>query len=321
MSELKQILETAITELNSGNKAVLTAILRTTGSVPRTTGALMLSNEKGLLAGTVGGGPLENYCLKKAAVLEDARGHIESFTLDLRKAGNLGMVCGGDAEVLMTPLHDTELLNTALSLLTRRENGWLCLPLDGSEPTISQENTLSEKAAVVEQETSSFLSIPLVDASRIFILGGGHVAAEVAALLERLEIRYMVADDRPEFSDPTRFPGVEQTFTTPFTRLDEVFSDHLCPGKHDGVCIMSRGHQGDTDALRWALSTQAGYIGVMGSLRKRDGMFRKLEEEGLRDFQSRVITPIGLAIGAQTPAEIAVSIVAQLIQWRAGLDV
>ena len=314
MSELKKILETAISELEHGNRAVLTAILRTTGSVPRTTGAVMVSNEKGLLAGTVGGGPLENYCLRKAALWTGERGRIESFTLDLRKAGNLGMVCGGDAEVLMTPLQEADVLKTALSRLEQRESGCLCLPLDGAQPVISQEETLPDKPAVVEH---SYLALPLVDAGRIFIMGGGHVAAELAALLDRLELRYLVADDRAEFSAPARFPGVERTFTTPFTRLEEVFTGNLCPGRQDGVCIMSRGHQGDTDALRWALSTQAGYIGVMGSRRKRDGMFQKLESEGLRDFQSRVITPIGLAIGAQTPAEIAVSIAAQLIQWRA----
>ena len=316
MSELKKILTTAIDRLERGEHTVLTAIIRTSGSVPRTIGALMVSGGEGLLAGTVGGGPLENYCLKKAARMEEEQGHIEKFTLDLRKAGNLGMVCGGDAEVLMTPLRDGEVLKTALSLLEQRASGCLCLPLDGSQPVISQAEALPEKPAVVE---NSFIAVPLVDAGRIFILGGGHVAAEVAALLDRLELRYLVADDRAEFSDPARFPGVEQTFTAPFTKLDEVFTGELIPGRSDGVCIMSRGHQGDTDALRWALSTEAGYIGVMGSRRKRDGMFQKLESEGLRDFQSRVITPIGLPIGAQTPAEIAVSIVAQLIQWRAGL--
>ena len=316
MSELKKILETAVSQLEQGNRAVLTAIIRTTGSVPRTIGALMVSGEEGLLAGTVGGGPLENYCLRKAAHMEEERGHIEKFTLDLRKAGNLGMVCGGDAEVLMTPLRDVEVLKTALSLLEHREKGCLCLPLDGSQPLISQAETLPDKPAVIED---SFIAVPLVDAGRIFILGGGHVAAELAALLDRLELRYLVADDRAEFSDPARFPGVEQTFTVPFIKLEEVFTGDLIPGRNDGVCIMSRGHQGDTDALRWALSTQAGYIGVMGSRRKRDGMFQKLESEGLRDFQARVITPIGLAIGAQTPAEIAVSIAAQLIQWRADI--
>ena len=316
MSELKKILETAIAELEHGNHAVLTAIIRTTGSVPRTIGALMVSGRDGLLAGTVGGGPLENYCLRKAARMEEPLGHIETFTLDLRKAGNLGMVCGGDAEVLMTPLQDVEVLKTALALLNRREKGCLCLPLDGTPPLISQEEALPDKPAVVDE---TFIAVPLVDAGRIFIMGGGHVAAELAALLARLELRYLVADDRAEFSDPARFPGVEQTFTVPFTQLEEVFTGDLIPGRNDGVCIMSRGHQGDTDALRWALSTQAGYIGVMGSRRKRDGMFQKLESEGLKDFQARVITPIGLDIGAQTPAEIAVSIGAQLIQWRAGL--
>lgn len=81
---------------------------------------------------------------------------------------------------------------------------------------------------------------------------------------------------------------------------------------------MTRGHEGDAQALRFALGSPASYIGVMGSRKKRETVFSRLEAEGFSEVRKRVTTPIGLDIGAQTPAEIAVSVAAQLIAWRAG---
>ena len=83
---------------------------------------------------------------------------------------------------------------------------------------------------------------------------------------------------------------------------------------------MTRGHSGDEAALRFALSTKASYIGLMGSRKKREAIFSRLEQDGFPDVRNRVTTPIGLDIKAQTPAEIAVSVAAQLIAWRAGLS-
>ena len=89
------------------------------------------------------------------------------------------------------------------------------------------------------------------------------------------------------------------------------------PTAADAFCIMTRGHEGDTEAVRFALGTPASYIGVMGSRRKRESMFARLAEEGFANARRRVVTPIGLDIAAQTPAEIAVSVAAQLVAWRA----
>ena len=81
---------------------------------------------------------------------------------------------------------------------------------------------------------------------------------------------------------------------------------------------MTRGHDGDAAAVRFALGTPASYIGLMGSRRKRETLFQQLAREGVPDARRRIVTPVGLAIGAQTPYEIAVSVAAQLIAWRAG---
>lgn len=313
----EQLLTTALHEMAEERSILLVSIARATGSTPRKEGAMLLAGEQGLLCGTIGGGLLEHRCLELAAT-QPTCGHLMRFELDNRKAGSLGMVCGGTTEVLFTPLTDPEPLRAALSSLQNRTPVWLCLPLDGTTPYIAQDDTLPARPTVLSQNGKDALCVPLTDAGRVFVIGGGHVSHELCALLHRLDFRHIVIDDRPEFCSPARFPHAEQTLTLPLTELAHALTGTLHPTEADGFCIMTRGHEGDADAVRYALSTTASYIGLMGSRRKRETLFHTLAQEGFPlEAQQRIITPIGLEIGAQTPAEIAVSIAAQLIEWRA----
>lgn len=151
-------------------------------------------------------------------------------------------------------------------------------------------------------------------AGRVLVFGAGHVARALAALLPALEFEYWVVDDRPEFAVPEAFPGAAGVLCTD---MADAFA-RLQPDAEDLVVIMTRGHEHDYEVLHRALTTPAGYIGLMGSRRKIAMTRQKLEEEGFGPEQfARVSTPIGLAIGAETPEEIAVSVAAQLIAWRA----
>lgn len=313
----EQLLTTALHEMEQGRPVLLVSVARATGSTPRKEGAMLLAGTQGLLCGTIGGGLLEHRCLELATA-QPTYGHLMRFELDNRKAGSLGMVCGGSTEVLFTPLIDPAPLRAALSALQNRTPVWLCLPLDGTTPYIAQDGMLPARPTVLSQNGKNALCVPLTDAGRVFVIGGGHVSHELCVLLHRLDFRHIVIDDRPEFCSPARFPHAEQTLTLPLTELAAVLTDKLHPTEADGFCIMTRGHEGDADAVRYALSTPASYIGLMGSRRKRETLFHALTQEGFPlEAQQRIITPIGLEIGAQTPAEIAVSIAAQLIEWRA----
>ena len=304
--------------LGQGRPAVLAAVAAVEGSAPQTVGALMLAGPEGLLAGTVGGGALERRCIELAAGLAGSvRGRSEQFALWDRDPGDLGMACGGSVQVVFTPLRDRLPFLQALDRLERRAGGRLCIPLDGGQPTVEAGIGEAARPGVVEGPAGPRLELPLDEGGLICILGGGHVARELSVLLTQLEIRHVVADDRPEFSDRARFPGAEQVMTLPFQALERGFRGPYAPTGADGFCIMTRGHQGDLDCLRFALRTQAGYIGVMGSRRKRERLFKQLEEEGFSHARRRIRIPIGLDIGAVTPAEIAVSVAAQLVQWRA----
>lgn len=313
---IEQLLQTALDEIQANHPVMLISVVCSTGSTPRAAGALMLTGPDGLLYGTVGGGLLEHRCLEIAAA-RPTMPHRETFVLDNRQAGSLGMVCGGTSEMLFTPLDDPAPLEAALDALHAHVPAWLCLPLNGAVPLVSQNDTLPARPAVATLQGQEVLAVPLADAGRVFLLGGGHVSLELAALLHRLDFRHIVIDDRAAFCSPERFPYAEHTLVVPFPALGDVLTDSLSPTAADAFCIMTRGHEGDTDAVRFALGTPASYIGVMGSRRKREAMFARLAEDGFTDARRRIVTPIGLDIGAQTPAEIAVSVAAQLITWRA----
>jgi xanthine dehydrogenase accessory factor len=151
-------------------------------------------------------------------------------------------------------------------------------------------------------------------AARAVICGGGHVARAVAPAALAADFTVTVLDDREEFADPRRFPGAKVvlgSFDGALERLDVDAASY--------VVIVTRGHTHDMDVLVQALRTPARYIGLMASRSKHARMVAALREAGLgEDALARVHSPIGLDIGAETPAELAVSIVAEMIQVRAG---
>ena len=152
-------------------------------------------------------------------------------------------------------------------------------------------------------------------AGKVYIFGGGRVAQALVPALAAIDFRCVVLEDREDFCRPELFPGVEET------RLIQN-DDPAAYGDitaEDYIAVMTRGHKDDLTVQARALRTPARYIGVIGSRRKTAAVFAKLREMGYTDADlARITTPIGLDIRAETPAEIAVSIAAQLIQIRAG---
>jgi xanthine dehydrogenase accessory factor len=146
------------------------------------------------------------------------------------------------------------------------------------------------------------------------VCGAGHVGAEVAPLLARLGFRVVVVDDRAEFAAAARFPDA-RVVTRPFEgALAAVGVDERAY-----VVIVTRGHVHDLSVLEQALRLRARYVGVMGSRSKRARMLAALASSGFSEEAiAGVHTPIGLGIGAETPAELAVSIAAEIVQVRAG---
>lgn len=299
--------------IKEGNKrysnhesSVLVTVILTQGSTPGKVGATMLVGEDGLLGGTVGGGKIEYEAIKQAVkCLKNTKKEVAEYVLDNDKAGALGMVCGGTTKLLFTLFTPIEVKPPLNAIVLYLENS----PPECIESESRYPKFEAEKGCVI---------LPFYSGGRVFLIGGGHVAKELSFLLERLDFPYFVVDDREEFCNENRFSGAELAQVTQFDDLNCIFTDEFKPREGDGFCIMTRGHEGDFHAVEFALSTKASYIGVMGSARKRGLLLQKLGQNGISDHKNRIKTPIGLKIDAVTPAELAVSVAAELIAWRNG---
>lgn len=149
--------------------------------------------------------------------------------------------------------------------------------------------------------------------SLLVMFGAGHVGRAVTGLAHGCGFRVIVVDERPDCAVAALLPGADQIVCAP---VAEAFG-RLKLERDSFAVIATPGHLHDFEAVRGCLGSEAGFIGLLGSRRKRETLLELLEKEGFDDAQrARVVTPVGLAIGAQTPEEIAVSIVGQLIALR-----
>ena len=159
--------------------------------------------------------------------------------------------------------------------------------------------------------------VEALDAPPVLLLcGGGHVSLETARLAHAAGFVVDVVDDRAEFADPRRFPMARRCLTLP---AFEDLAARCGIGRHHYVAIMTRGHSFDREVLAQALKTDAFYIGMIGSSSKKASVYKALHAQGVSDAAlDKVCCPIGLGIGADTPQQIAVSVVAELMAARAG---
>ena len=156
---------------------------------------------------------------------------------------------------------------------------------------------------------------PVVSRPVLYVFGAGHVSRQIVPLAAGVDFQVVVIDDREDFANAGYFPDATDIHQYPFEGLME----RLPIDESSFLVIVTRGHMHDKTVLAQALKTNATYIGMIGSSRKRRLIYQKLVEEGFKEEGLlRVHSPIGLEIGAETPEEIAVSIVAELIKVRAG---
>lgn len=147
----------------------------------------------------------------------------------------------------------------------------------------------------------------------LVLFGAGHVGRAISPLASGCGFRVIVVDDRPDCAAQDLLPGADRILCCSVTAAFE----QLTFDRETSVIIATPGHLSDFDAVRGCLATDAGFIGLLGSRRKKEALMQTLAREGFAsDQNSRIVTPVGLDIGARTPEEIAVSIVAQLISLK-----
>lgn len=183
---------------------------------------------------------------------------------------------------------------------------------DGTPLTVPFELTEEEGGLVCGGTVLVYIEPNLLD-PHLVILGAGHVGKALSKLAHFAGFRVTVADDRAEFANRENYPDAQDLVVNSFERA----FDGLHVDEQMFIVVATRGHNHDLEAVKAALGTRAGYIGLLGSRRKKAMLAKTLEREGFSSADvSRVIIPVGLDIGSVTPEEIAVSIMAQIIERR-----
>jgi len=154
---------------------------------------------------------------------------------------------------------------------------------------------------------------PVIPQPRAFIFGAGHISKSLAKAASLAGFSVIIIDDREQFANRERFPEAEEIYAAEY---EETFAK-LRIGSSSYIIIVTRGHRDDMRVLKWAVTTQARYIAMIGSKRKVISVVKELEKEGIpRTAFERISAPMGLEIGAVTPEEIAISVVAEMIAVR-----
>ena len=330
---MKKLFESLRECIVKGEDSVVVTVLNATGSTPRSAGARMLVRQDGSIVATIGGGAVEHHIRNLAAeAIREKRSYLKDFNV-----AKLGMVCGGDVEVhfhFVAGNNDGILkqVEDILECYKRNEDSWLITDLSEANTPIWGFYGKSVGLCGVEESLERLIPLfaskprfenngekkyyidPLVEAGRVCIFGGGHVAQELVPVLSHIGFRCLVFEDREAFMTEELFPDAEERVLGDTRNI----SANISIKSNDYVVIMTRGHEHDFSVVAQVLKENPCYIGMIGSRNKIAVTSKRLvEEKGFATSDiAKIHMPIGLAICAETPAEIAISIAGELIKVR-----
>lgn len=333
MKSQRELLRYCFDELKAGRRVVRAVILKTWGSTPREAGADLVVDCAGGLHGTVGGGCGEAEVYELALQLLEQAGRPDWSVLHVDLTENPddggGKVCGGRFDVLLQVLEPDHHLALMERLVQATETGSAVVlrsSLGTVEPGFWRQgescmNFLGELSVdsidgqvdcrLEPREEATLFLEPVGLVRTLVIVGAGHIARPLCEMATLAGYRVMVLDDRSEYARREFFPDAHRVLCGSYAE----FLPSLCEAGLVSVVLVTRGHRHDQDCLRLVVDLPLEYVGMIGSQRRVEAVFSELRAEGVRaDALARVRAPIGLEIGAQTPAEISISILAEMIQ-------
>jgi xanthine dehydrogenase accessory factor len=323
---------------NDNQSIALATVIQTWGSSPRRAGAKMALTPDGKITGSVSGGCVEGAVFDTGVeVLKSNRPQLLHFGVADETAWEVGLACGGSIDIFVKPL-DAELFKPLRSVLVDEQLAVLITVVRGSDDLLGREmllrddgnvtgsisDELNEQLLKLARETLAqgesrramlnedieVFAEAILPPPTLIAVGGVHITVALMALAKTLGYRTVVIDPRSAFGNEERFPNVDQLIRA---WPDEAFQQVLIT-RSTAIAMLTHDPKLDDPALMIALPGPAFYVGALGSKNTQAKRRQRLLDEGITEKQlNRLHGPIGLKIGAETPEEIAMSIMAEIV--------
>ena len=308
-----------------GTRVALARVVATRRSAPRPVGSKLIVSQTGELAGSVSGGCVESEVVEAAReVLAGGEARLLTYGISDDLALSVGLPCGGEIDVwvdepdpdLLGRVADVARENRRAVFFVDLEDGSERLVLEG-EDDIADELIRSGHSKVVELEGRRVFADVFGPPPRLFVYGAVDTADALCAAAGAIGWRTIVADARARFATRERLPNADEIIVAwPDEALAQVAPDHTT-----AILVLTHDDKFDVPLLVGALASEAYYIGALGSRRNQERRRERLLEAGVDEAGlDRISGPAGLDIGAHTPAETAVSMLAEIMAVRAGRD-
>jgi xanthine dehydrogenase accessory factor len=314
-----RVLGDVLTWRAAGHGVTLVTVVETWGSAPRPPGALLAVRDDGLVSGSVSGGCVEDDLIARAkagfkAVPKGApalsKPDVITYGVSKEEATRFGLPCGGTLRLVQEPIVDTTWVAQLLARTADHQLVARTLTLATGVVTLAD----AQRGQAIQFDGST-LTTMFGPKWRLLLIGAGQLSQAVAQIALMLDFDVMVCDPREEYAADlmTGAPGVRRVDGMP----DDVVRE-LLPDDHTAIVALTHDPKLDDMALIEALQSNAFYVGALGSRRNQQSRKQRLAEHfGLTEQElARLHGPVGLALGAKIPAEIAVSIVAEIVRVK-----
>ena len=310
-----EVIRTALAWQERGHRVVMGTVVRTWGSAPRPPGSLMIIRDDGQISGSVSGGCIDDDLIRRMARHEIASSQPEVITYGplADETRRIDLPCGSTVQIVLEPLSSRSQLQKLLTAIESRRR--VLRRLDLTTGFVQLEETTQSDRVTFDGQTLSTVHGPRF---RLLIIGGGQLSRYLASMATMLDYQVTVCEPRSEYHEGWDLIGGTMLSTT----MPDDLVRSMKMDQHSAVVAATHDPKLDDLALLEALRTRAFYVGALGS--RQNNAKRR---ERLRRFEltveevSRLHGPIGLNLGARTPPEIAVSILAEMTAIRRGMDV
>ena len=311
MTEVDDILTPMSVWLKEKRKVALATVISTWGSAPRPVGGQMAIDSDGEIIGSVSGGCIEGAVINEGInSINDGKLRIKDYGISNDMAWEVGLACGGELKILIQPLNlEDKIIYSIVENIKNREPTKLIINcLTGSRHI---DNSIINQITSYDKIKEEFIHV-IDPKPRLFIVGAVHIAQALISLAKTADFEIILIDPREHFATKDRFPNCKIINEWPDTALSNFILDkatHLVTLTHDPKI--------DDPALIYTLKKDIGYIGSLGSKKTHNKRCERLIDIGFSQNDiNKIHGPIGLNIKAKTPAEIAVSIMAEIINFR-----